>query len=155
MIQNHIELPNFSYFTTTFISYFEKTIREFNIAKEKTKDIKEKILINNEIMKTITNFTDMLENFGLKDKIPHLIAFKDFTNAPDNEEPIKPLVIVVPEVEMPEHDGILRTEKEKKQHKELIELQKKYFEDKKKLIEKHQLKEIEELEKQNITTNIV
>jgi len=117
VIENHIELPNFSHQIANVSSYFDKTLMEFNIAKNKTTDIKEKILINREIIFTHNSYMETLENYGIKEKIPKLIAFKDFRGGDDNNDIHKVPVIVMQEVDI--------EELEKQQQRDIEEIQKK------------------------------
>jgi len=112
VIKNHIELPNFSHQIANVSSYFDKTLKELNLAKEKTTDINEKILINREIVFTHKSYMETLENYGIKEKIPQLIAFKDYTfEDPDNEPP--KINIIMQDVDMEKY------EREQGHHKNL------------------------------------
>jgi len=108
VINNHIELPNFTQLIASMSAYYEKVMRDFNEQYKKTTDIKEKIMLNNEIIKTFSAFTDMLENFGIKEKIPHMLAYKELTEKETKKE--KNIIILTGKVDIEEFERKQREE---------------------------------------------
>jgi len=111
VINNHIELPNFTQLTASMSAYYEKVMRDLSAHYHKTTDIKEKTMLHNEIMKTFSAFTDMLENFGIKEKIPDMLTYKDFTEKETTKE--KNIIILKRGVDLEEFERKQRQELEK------------------------------------------
>jgi len=85
--------------------YFEKSFRDLNAEYSKTDNLKEKLAIKKEYRETIKDYTTHLENCGLKERLPQLIGFKDFTGVGDNNEINKVPVIVMPEVDIEKEEA--------------------------------------------------
>jgi len=96
--ENHITLNDFNYIHSSMSGYFEKVMKDFYAHYKKTDNISEKMTLNREIINTFESYTKMLENFGIKEKIPDMLAYKDFTEKETTKE--KDIIILAKEVDI-------------------------------------------------------